>query len=574
MKNKAEVVRLTNILVGLPDEKKLISLFVLLNLTFSMIILSISKKLFLLYFFVIVLPNVLTLLVKDEKMTFKRNLFLNIVSYILLSVMFLITMTNITLLYSCIILTYSFLISIRFIIIFFSLNIKRNKLFFYSIFYSILGIILFIFYLFFIKDPNFVIWILKSFLCMTIFAIASLMIIYIINLPIHNAFGINAQEAVRGFIEHWYDNGYSLEEVLTKMSKKAKIPVHVYAFKKDNKIKSIFIIPYFHIGPFGMIGGGGIIHYLSKKLKEKYNCPIFIFHGTVTHDFNPVNSKNKEEILNKIIKIIENGKYKKLKSNVYYTNEDDIYFLGIDLSDNLLFSVSYSPRPTDDVDLGIGLSVMNLLKKYFKNSTYVDPHNCFEFGDNELDPGDERYYNLINYLKNFKKKNKKSGNFGFSQIVNDELLKLGYIGNNGVCVFVGEIENKKFCYVLIDGNNMEKGLREKYINLIRDLGFDYVEILTSDDHSINNVRGVMNPVRDSIVLRNAIREGIKTALENREKSLEVVFDEFLVDLDVFGPKRENEIVAVVETTVKLLKVFGTMTFLSAFALSIAVLLLF
>ena len=87
MRNKVEVVRLTNILVGLPDERKLIALFILLNLTFSLIIASISKPLFLLYFFVITLPNVLTLIVEDENITFKRNLFLNIlrVSYILLS---------------------------------------------------------------------------------------------------------------------------------------------------------------------------------------------------------------------------------------------------------------------------------------------------------------------------------------------------------------------------------------------------------------------------------------------------------------------------------------------------------
>jgi putative membrane protein len=408
----------------------------------------------------------------------------------------------------------------------------------------------------------------------TIFTVASLMIIYIINLPIHNVFGINAQEAVRGFIDHWYDNGYSLEEVLTKISKKAKIPVHVYAFKKNDKIKAIFIIPYFHIGPFGTIGGGGIINYISKKLKEKYNCPIFIFHGTVTHDFNPVNSKKKREIFDKISEIIEKQNYKKLKSNIYYINNDEIYLLGVDINDNFLFSVSYSPKPTDDVDLGIGFSVINLFKKYFKNSTYVDPHNCFEFGDNELDPGDARYYKLVDYLKDFKKKNKKSCEFGFSQIINKELLDLGYIGNNGVCVFVGEIHDKKFCYVLIDGNNMEKGLREKYINLVRDLGFDLVEILTSDNHSINNVRGVMNPVKDSIVLRSAIRDGIKKSLEDQESSLDVIFDEFLVELDVFGPKRENEIVSVVETTVKLLKVFGSMTFLSAFLFSITVLVFF
>ncbi len=574
MRNKVEVVRLTNILVGLPDERKLMALFILLNLTFSLIIVSISKTLFLLYFFVITLPNVLTLIVEDEKMTFKRNLFLNTVSYILLSITFIITISNMKFLYSSIILTYAFLVSIRFIIIFFSLSMKKKKLFFYSIFYSICGITLFILYLFFIGDQNFVVWLLKSIICMTIFITASLMITYIINLPIHNVFGINVQEAVRGFIDHWYDKGYSLEDVLTKMSKKAKIPIHVYAFKKNNKIKAIFIIPYFHIGPFGMIGGGGIIHYVSKKLKEKYNCPIFIFHGTVTHDFNPVNSKKKKEILEKIIETIEKQDYKKLRSNIYYINNDKIYLLGVDISDNFLFSVSYSPKPTDDVDLGIGFSVMNLFKKHFKNSTYIDPHNCFEFGDNELDPGDTRYYDLINYLKDFKKKNKRSCEFGFSQIINKDLLDLGYVGNNGVCVFVGEINNKKFCYVLIDGNNMEKGLREKYINLIRDLGFDFVEILTSDDHSINNVRGVMNPVKDSIVLRNAIREGIKRALENKEKSLEVTFGEFLVELDVFGPKRENEIVATVETTVKLLKVFGTMTFLSAFLFSIAILFLF
>ena len=62
------------------------------------------------------------------------------------------------------------------------------------------------------------------------------------------------------------------------------------------------------------------------------------------------------------------------------------------------------------------------------------------------------------------------------------------MGPNGVAALVVKIENcQKGVYVILDGNNMISGLREKIINELKSLGFDETMVLTSDTHLVNAI---------------------------------------------------------------------------------------
>ena len=58
------------------------------------------------------------------------------------------------------------------------------------------------------------------------------------------------------------------------------------------------------------------------------------------------------------------------------------------------------------------------------------------------------------------------------------------MGAGGITAIVVQVENEKTAYVVIDGNNMAPGLREKILNSLTELGFAASEVFTTDTHAV------------------------------------------------------------------------------------------
>ena len=58
------------------------------------------------------------------------------------------------------------------------------------------------------------------------------------------------------------------------------------------------------------------------------------------------------------------------------------------------------------------------------------------------------------------------------------------MGPGGITAIVVQVENQKTAYIVIDGNNMIPGLREKILDALATLGFDASEVFTTDTHAV------------------------------------------------------------------------------------------
>ena len=77
------------------------------------------------------------------------------------------------------------------------------------------------------------------------------------------------------------------------------------------------------------------------------------------------------------------------------------------------------------------------------------------------------------------------------------------IGYDGVTMVAVEVAGQTVAYVLIDGNNLLSGLRERIIAVLQEeLGFDDAEVMTTDNHMISGV-----PVSDKGY--NAVGEAVE-----------------------------------------------------------------
>jgi putative membrane protein len=59
------------------------------------------------------------------------------------------------------------------------------------------------------------------------------------------------------------------------------------------------------------------------------------------------------------------------------------------------------------------------------------------------------------------------------------------MGPGGITVLVVRTRQQKAAYVVIDGNNMVSGLRERILSMLSSMGIDEGEVYTTDTHSVS-----------------------------------------------------------------------------------------
>jgi len=154
---------------------------------------------------------------------------------------------------------------------------------------------------------------------------------------------------------------------------------------------------------------------------------------------------------------------------------------------------TYAPGCADDVEYAVGLSAMSEARADgLDDVLLVDAHNCNDGleGDDlgHVVPGSQRSFDMLH----------GAGQLG-SLLTDAETgqLRCGVawdetpwepeegIGPLGIRVCVFEVNDQRAAYVLIDGNNMEPGLRQRIIDAAE--GVDTMEVMTSDTHIVNTV---------------------------------------------------------------------------------------
>jgi len=331
-------------------------------------------------------------------------------------------------------------------------------------------------------------------------------------------FGENPLWFISSFINYLAKKDRDCEDVhdingfFKKIYTKREVPVTLLGFhRKDGSLKTLFVFPYIHPGPFGNVGGSNLPNKLEKYTGLKN---LMVFHTTTTHDDNIAT----EEDVKKIAKIVS-----EYKSKEKYSRMSDLKRFTVENIDIALQIFGKCPLifllPTgyvfDDVDFRTGMSIRRKLIAPWNEVIVVDAHNNFDEDALPLALS-VHHINLI-------KKNLKD-------ILVDKPIKMGYgsktfegrsIGPGGVKVAVFLYGEKKIAYILLDGNNIKRGLRDR----IRERALkivDDAEVFSTDNHIVNYDFLDLNPVGDKDNWDNIIAN-VEVALKEALRNVEVVY---------------------------------------------------
>ncbi len=406
-----------------------------------------------------------------------------------------------------------------------------------------------------------------------------------VDASVERALGVSGFELIRTYLAHLKEGSKEMEKVLSRAGKCVEVPVTVFAFRKKRKesvgnvegtsandagessdFKAVLVAPSVHSGLTGSIGGGD----LPRVLENSLHTHVFLLHGMANHDYDLAGDESVAKINDAVCSAIAEAEFSSIASPSLSASDGAVKMLGQRFgSDAFLLTYTLSPRPFEDADFSLGIAARSVaVAAGARHVAIADAHNSGGKEAENLTIGSSASFNLLNCVEKmvFLLKNARSGEVkaGVACENCDE-----NVGEFGIRALVTEVCGERTAYILIDGNNMLAGLRERILERIRSsFGIANAEILTTDSHALNTATAFkFVGACDASAVESAVLRAVASAISDIEP-VEVGVATKFANVVVFGEHFTAKLLSVVNTIVEMSRFSAIFAFISAVLLSL------
>jgi len=331
---------------------------------------------------------------------------------------------------------------------------------------------------------------------------SSFFFIFLLNREGKQTLGVPSLSLLKAFLLNWVvDINAPFEGFLEKLGEKKDVEVSLIKFD-SSKPKAVIAVPSIHPGPFKNIGSSLLPSMLKTALEKELNCVVCVPHGLLGHEFDLASQLQNEKTIDCVVESA-NFEASGAKARPFIKVSNGLATVCCQIFDTFAFlSFTLAPKTTEDVPQELGIFVRQEAEKHGLNCCIVvNAHNSID--------GTVNMQEALDALKKVagtglgKAVCLKPSPFevGAATIFPKEFGLKDGMGPGGITVVVVKVGEQKTAYVVIDGNNMITGLREKILASLRFIGIDEGEVFTTDTHSVNAVvlseRGY-NPVGEAM----------------------------------------------------------------------------
>jgi len=337
-------------------------------------------------------------------------------------------------------------------------------------------------------------------------------------------YSLSALPLFKAFLLNWVtDQSEPLEKHLETMGRDADIEVTLLKFDAA-KPKAAIIVPQVHPGPFKNIGSSLLPSLLKREVEKELGGDACVPLGLLGHELDLASQSQNYKIATQVI---SSAKFKAqaVSASPFVSVSEGVATASCQIfGDTAFLSFTLAPKTTEDLPQELGRIVVEEAKKLgLTNALVVNCHNSLT---NIIDTSkhlDELERVAFRCLQQAIAIPTKKFSVGSATVFPAEFSLKAGMGAGGITAIAVQVENQKTAYIIIDGNNMVPGLREKILSALSRLGFESSEVFTTDTHavtaSITGRRGY-NPVGEVIdhaLLIQYIGEVAKRAEANLEE---------------------------------------------------------
>ena len=410
--------------------------------------------------------------------------------------------------------------------------------------------------------------------------------------------GIGGYPFIRAFVLSMMteENDDLVETFFDKVGVESEIKIQ-YVFirsKSSKKLKSLFLIPNIHFGPFKTCGSSDLPAQIYEKF---FHIPgITVYHTTNDHSHNLTNHAEVNKIVNQIeedIKKVENNsniEWASKINNVIRKISNSAKAIGTEIDKIPIIYLTRHPLPSDDIQAEIGETIrQNARSKGYKDVIIIDSHNSIIDDEHLIKTGSLEANDLIRVSDHL-----------FKSLVSDEMSKLipikygvardpleefsekDGIGPGGLVVhlFENSLTSQKTAMIHFDANNAFVDIRSYILNSLQNRGIERGEVTTNDSHIVARkfTKRAYSPIGEKIKL-DYILHKLDILLARAEKNLDVVefhySDSLVKNVKIWGdPSYFNVIMKTLQECIRISQRLLTLSLIAPTLISLIILIFF
>ncbi len=401
-----------------------------------------------------------------------------------------------------------------------------------------------------------------------VFGLGFAILIWMIERPLQRAFKIRGLAFINAFIAHMTDGSKGMEDFFREIGEEIFVPQVSFFFRRVNEKPVIFTVPNLHPGPMGEIGGGN----LPKVLHDNFEDETLVAHGCATHDFNLVSEGEINKVIDALQKSRHDIAYFSVAGRSGRLACGSVQILFQRFGDSVLLVTTRSPQRTEDLDFSVGMTIMAEGHRWFPHVAVVDAHNCMTDLSSPVLlatlTATEYQQGSLEAMERCRTTPLYPFRIGVTHLTLPFSREQGF-GDLGVQVLVVEVDGQRTAYVLIDGNNMAKGVREVVLEQILNV-VDYAEVMTTDTHVVNTITG-KNPVGMHVPASEFlpfVMQALQAAIGNLSASEVAGSTAHCEHIVVFGSNRISQLASTVNAMLVFVAPLSLAMLLLAFLLSL------
>ena len=389
---------------------------------------------------------------------------------------------------------------------------------------------------------------------------SSLIFLSALNQVGMQALGVPSMPLFKAFLLNWIvDLNAPFEEFLEKLGENQDVEVSMIKFS-SSKPKAAIIVPSVHPGPFKNIGSSFLPSMLKTALEKKHNCVVCVPHGLLGHEFDLASQSQDQKIIDQVVELAK-FEVTETRATPFIKVSNGLATACCQVFGNFAFlSFSLAPKTTEDLPQELGLFVRQEAEKLgLTCCVVVNAHNSIDgtLGMQEALASLKTVATMC--LKKAVSLRQLPFEVGAATVIPREFGLGEGMGPSGITVVVVKVGGQKTAYIVIDGNNMVSGLRERILSALRSIRIDEGEVFTTDTHSVNavvlNERGY-NPVGEAMdheKLIGYIKEATLSSLSNLEFVKAGCRSITISNVKVIGKKRLEALCLLIDRTLKTAK---------------------
>jgi putative membrane protein len=296
---------------------------------------------------------------------------------------------------------------------------------------------------------------------------------------------------------------------------------------------------------------------LKTTLEKELNCVACVPHGLLGHEFDLSSQIQNQKIIRRVVESV-NFKASETKATPFIKVSNGLATACCQVFGKFAFlSFTLAPKTTEDLPQELGLFVQKEAEKHGLTHCAVgNAHNSINGIINTQEALNALKEAAAECLEQTASSGHVSFEVGAATVMPKEFNLKDGMGPGGITVVVIKVGEQKTAYVVIDGNNMISGLREKILLTLKSIGISEGEVFTTDTHSVNALilskRGY-HPIGEAIdhkKLIDYIKEATLAAVSDLERAKAAARSVTVPNVKVIGAKKLETLCLLTDRTLQ------------------------